>query len=109
MLIRVDVDETICYYEGEREYPLAKPRSDRIEIINELYEQGHTIVYWTARGSLTGKDWFELTTRQLNEWGAKHHTVELGKPHYDFYIDDKSINSEAFFSSIGKMMTKRGD
>ena len=97
MIIRVDIDETICKYEGEREYPKAVPIQERIDKINKLYDAGHTIVYWTARGSVTKKDWAELTVTQLNEWGAKYHKVELGKPHYDLYIDDKSVNSELYF------------
>jgi len=101
MIIRVDIDETICKYEGEREYPLAKPIQERIEKINKLHDDGHTIVYWTARGSVTKKDWAELTVAQLKEWGAKYHKVELGKPHYDLYIDDKSINSELYFGTEG--------
>ena len=27
----------------------------RIQKINTLYEEGHTIVYWIARGTLTNK------------------------------------------------------
>tara|TARA_R110002020_G_scaffold78506_4_gene197417 strand:- start:28 stop:336 length:309 start_codon:yes stop_codon:yes gene_type:complete len=100
MIIRVDIDETICEYGDVREYPLAEPIQSRIQKINELYDEGHTIVYWTARGSVTKKDWTELTVLQLNEWGAKYHKVELGKPHYDLYIDDKSINSDTFFKDL---------
>ena len=100
MIIRVDIDETICKYEDEREYPKAVPIRERIDKINKLYDDGHTIVYWTARGSVTKKDWAELTVMQLKEWGAKYHKVELGKPHYDLYIDDKSINSELYFGAI---------
>ena len=29
--IFVDIDETICYYEGERDYNLAKPYLERIK------------------------------------------------------------------------------
>ena len=97
MIIRFDIDLTICKYEDEREYPKAVPIQERIDKINKLYDDGHTIVYWTARGSVTKIDWAELTVTQLNKWGAKYHKVELGKPHYDLYIDDKSINSELYF------------
>tara|TARA_R110000824_G_scaffold12890_4_gene56209 strand:+ start:5859 stop:7013 length:1155 start_codon:yes stop_codon:yes gene_type:complete len=97
MIIYVDIDETICLYEGKREYPLAKPLLKNIEKINQLYEQGHTITYWTARGSQTGLDWRDLTVKQLTEWGAKYHEVKLGKPHYDLYICDKAVNSEDYF------------
>ena len=35
MIVYVDIDETICEYEDEREYPLAKPLPKNIDIINE--------------------------------------------------------------------------
>ena len=97
MIYYVDIDETICFYDGERYYPDARPLRENIKKINELYDDGHTIVYWTARGGVTGIDWTELTTDQLNEWGAKHHALKLGKPPYDVFIDDKAINSRDFF------------
>ena len=97
MIIYVDVDETICFYEGERHYPDAIPAYDRIEKINRLYDEGNTIVYWTARGSTSGIDWMETTREQLDKWGAKHHDVKLGKPHFHLYICDKSINCERYF------------
>ena len=98
MVYYVDIDETICYYEGKREYPNAKPDHDRISVINKLYDEGNTVVYWTARGGTTGIDWTELTTKQLNELNAKHHEVKMWKPHYDLFICDKAINSERFFT-----------
>ena len=99
MIIYVDVDETICFYEGERHYPDAQPDHKRIEKINSLYEAGNTIIYWTARGSTTGVDWTETTRTQLTRWGAKFHDVKLGKPHFDLYICDKSINCERYFKN----------
>lgn len=101
MIIYVDIDETICRYEGPREYPAAVPIREHIDKINQLYDEGNTIVYWTARGSKTKIDWTDLTKKQLIQWGAKHHDVLLGKPHYDLYIDDKSINTDAYFNQKG--------
>ena len=102
MILYVDVDETICSYPKERNYPLAEPISENIDKINQLYDEGHTIVYWTARGSTTGIDWTELTVMQLKQWGAKFNRVQLGKPHFDLYICDKSINSKRFFDNQGE-------
>ena len=98
MNIYVDIDETICHYPEEREYPLAQPIKENIERINQLHELGHNIVYWTARGTVTGIDWTELTVQQLKEWGAKYTKVKLGKPAYDIFICDKAINSDRFFN-----------
>ena len=97
MIIYVDIDETICTSPPSRDYSLATPIEKNITKINQLYDEGNEIVYWTARGSQTGLDWTELTRKQLVEWGAKHHDVKLGKPHFDIYICDKSINAERFF------------
>lgn len=100
MIIYVDIDETICTHDvshGARDYSLAKPIPERIQKINKLYKNGNTIVYWTARGTMTGIDWRDVTERQLQEWGADHHELKLGKPAYDLFIDDKNINSETFF------------
>ena len=98
MIIYVDIDETICITPEDRDYTKAVPIQKNINKINNLYDNGNTIVYWTARGSGTGIDWTELTVMQLKEWGAKYNQVKLGKPVYDLFIDDKNINSERFFN-----------
>ena len=107
-IIYVDVDGTICsqqnspqdFKDEEQDYTNIVPFSDRIKAINELYDQGHTIVYWTARGCLSGMDHAGLTNAQLLKWGAKYHRLEIGnKPHFDMYICDKSFNSESWFHS----------
>jgi hypothetical protein len=102
MIYYVDIDETICHYDGERHYPDAKPICDNIEKINQLYEQGNKVVYWTARGTTTGIDWTETTEKQLNDWGAKYHELKLKKPNYDVFICDKAISSERFFKKCIK-------
>lgn len=98
MIIYVDIDETICITPEDRDYTKAVPIQKNINKINNLYDNGNTIIYWTARGSGTGIDWAELTVMQLKEWGAKYNQVKLGKPVYDLFIDDKNINSERFFN-----------
>jgi hypothetical protein len=98
MNIFVDIDESICYYADERDYNLALPIKDRIDKINKLYEEGNTITYWTARGSVTKIDWYNVTKKQLEMWGCKYHNLSVGKkPAYDLLICDKAINSEEFF------------
>jgi len=97
MIIYVDIDGTIASITNG-EYHKAEPMEANIRKINELYDEGNTIVYWTARGSQTKIDWYKCTANQLTKWNAKHHELKLGKPHYDLYIDDKSINSVEFFN-----------
>lgn len=98
MIIYVDIDETICDTSDNRDYTQSTPIKDRIAKINKLHDEGHTIIYWTARGSGTGVDWEETTKRQFGEWGVKYHELRFGKPIYDLFIDDKNIDSETFFN-----------
>jgi len=98
MIIYVDIDETICVTPTDRNYELAQPLPNRIDKINQLYYDGHTIVYWTARGTMTAIDWRKITENQLRTWSAKYHELKMNKPQYDLYIDDKSINSERYFN-----------
>ncbi len=96
-IIFVDIDETICTKSEDLDYAKAKPLYKRIEKINNLYDEGNTIIYWTARGTGSGIDWREVTEKQFKEWGVKCHDLRFGKPIYDLFIDDKNINSERFF------------
>lgn len=101
--IYVDIDDTICYYDEECKgnYNLALPCKERIEKINKLYSEGNEITYWTARGSVTKIDWYDVTKKQLALWGCKYHNLSVGKkPPYDLLICDKVINSEVFFKEV---------
>ncbi len=105
----IDIDGTICDKPECREdcdYHTSIPKPDRIGKINKLYDEGHQIIYLTARGmgrygdraDLAKRTFYELTVNQLNEWGCKYHKLILGKPSGDYYIDDKGINANEFFS-----------
>jgi hypothetical protein len=90
----VDIDETICTTSASREYTKAVPLIENINKINRLYDAGHTIVYWTSRGSRKQINWYELTKSQLDSWGAKYHELRVDKPYYDCFIDDKTLRIE---------------
>lgn len=101
MVIYVDIDDTIADYDvndSSTDYYRARPISINIDKINNLYDEGNTIIYYTARGSVNThrkKEYMELTKRQLKEWGAKYHEVSVGdKPAYDLIICDKSKRIE---------------
>ena len=91
----VDIDETICFFDGDRIYENAIPNYDNIEKINKLYDEGWHITYWTARGGLCKIDYYSITKEQLDSWGCKYHHVSVGeKPLYDLLIDDKAKRIE---------------
>tara|TARA_R100001163_G_C5037688_1_gene176541 strand:+ start:531 stop:836 length:306 start_codon:yes stop_codon:yes gene_type:complete len=100
MVIYVDIDNTICKTNSSAEYDKAVPIKSRIEKINKLYEAGNTIIYWTARGTKTGKNWRDLTERQFREWGVRCHELHFQKPVYDLFIDDKNIESNTYFEDV---------
>ena len=99
-IVFVDIDETICFYEkdipldGKKNYEEAIPSKKNIKKINKMYDNGCTIIYWTARGSRSGIDWTDFTKNQLDSWGAKYHEVRCNKPYYDIFIEDRSIRIE---------------
>jgi CMP-N,N'-diacetyllegionaminic acid synthase len=105
----IDIDGTICKEViipdsgGKKDYANHIPMTERIAKVNALFDAGHTIKYMTARGCVSGIDYFDLTKKQLDEWGAKHHELSVGeKENYDIWIDDKAFWSENFFRETGE-------
>ena len=99
MVIYIDVDETVCMTAGKkdcaRDYSLAVPIRKNIAKANKLYNNGHTIVYWTARGGHSGLNWKQFTEYQLTNWKCKYTRIEKQKkPSYDLFICDKTKRIE---------------
>ena len=88
------MDNTICETSGT-DYAGAKPWPERIAVVNRLYESGHRVVIWTARGSLKGVTLAlrQLTRRQLTQWGVLHHELKMDKPFFDVLVDDRAVSS----------------
>jgi len=103
-----DIDGTICRQSKLNGYATAFPYEDRINLINQLYDDENYIIYLTARGMLTcngdiseaNKKWYDITLNQLKDWGCKFHELHLGKPSADYYIDDKGISDKNFFEKL---------
>ena len=94
MIIYVDLDGVLCsIFDGD--YRLSTPYHDNIAKVNALYNDGHTIVIWTARGVTSNSvpKLFDLTRKQLDAWGLKYHELRMNKPHYDIFIDDHAFNT----------------
>ena len=91
--IFVDIDETICTKSPNNDYSKALPLKENIKRINQLYNSGHMITYWSARGTGTGINWRDVTIKQFENWGVKYHHLSLGeKPIFDLLIDDRVLN-----------------
>ena len=110
-----DIDGTICNNTWGK-YEEAEPWMDRINYVNNLYDEGHYIIYMTARGASkwdpsfgvpAGADtkvdfdkMFNFTDNQLKGWGCKYQELRLGKPNADYYVDDRAVTDGHFFSKV---------
>ncbi len=94
-----DLDNTLCRTKKSN-YKGSKPIKERIKIVNQLKDNGHEIIIYTARymnrynGNVKKikKKYYKLTYNFLLRIGLKFTKLIMGKPKYDFFIDDKSIN-----------------
>ena len=88
MVIYVDVDGTICW-NSDSDYENSTPRWKQIHKINKLYDKGNTIIYWTARGTVTKIDWLELHEVKLKKGDVVRQRV--GQPHQLFALTDGEV------------------
>lgn len=97
MIYCFDLDNTLCItIDGD--YKNSKPIQERIDKVNKLHSEGNRIIIDTARGSVTGIDWFDLTKSQLDSWGVRYDELKVGiKTYADVYVDDKGINDNQYF------------
>lgn len=93
-----DVDGTILLTTTGK-YADCVPIPGRIEQVNALYDVGHKIVYWTARGATSHTDWYNFTKQQLDDFGCRYHEFYTRKPHYHVWVDDKAVNAQDFFKA----------
>lgn len=106
--ICIDIDGVICKTIGNN-YRKSKPIKKNINYINNLYKKGHFIKIFTARfmgrnndnKKKAEKSGYKLTKFQLKKWNLNYHKLIMGKPSYDYFIDDKAFNSfKDFFKKI---------
>ncbi|WP_320675010.1 adenylyltransferase/cytidyltransferase family protein [Prochlorococcus sp. MIT 1341] len=97
-----DIDGTIfdtpTDAEGRPDYFNSVPIPMMLQEVNKLYDQGHYIIFFTARGRSSGLDWSRHTKEQLDKWGFKYNELYpmFCKPTADLFIDDKAINVDVW-------------
>ena len=92
-----DIDGTICTETGGN-YHLCEPFPVAIDALNKLYDRGDEIVLHTARGmkrfnndvAMVYQNLYELTKKQLDEWGVRYDKLIMGKP-YGTLVDADAI------------------
>lgn len=101
MQIIIDLDGTICTEEKTYSRALAKPLPGAVEKLNQLYEQGHTLIIYSARTWME----YEMTADWLAKHGFRYHQLVLGKPVGDVWLDDRAIRFQGWEDAIEKITT----
>ncbi|MCT4223065.1 HAD family hydrolase [Elizabethkingia anophelis] len=102
MQIIIDFDGTICTEERTYSRSMAKPLDHAIESVNKLYDQGHTIIIYSARTWME----YEMTMDWLSRYNVKFHQLILGKPIGDVWIDDRAINFNGW-ENVNKILEEK--
>ncbi len=97
-IICFDIDGVICKTK-KNYYSKSKPNKKLIKYINSLFEKGYYIKIFTARYMGRFNDdskkvkvyGFKKIEHQLDKWKLKYNELIIGKPSYDFFIDDKNL------------------
>lgn len=98
-IIYIDIDGTICS-QTKSDYKNAKPFKSVIKKINQLYNKGNIIVFYTARYMNRKNNnveevyryGYQFTYNQLMSWGLKFHELKMGKPQFDILVDNRVYN-----------------
>jgi hypothetical protein len=99
-IICFDIDNVICRTNLKNDYNKSKPKIKIIRFINKLYDSGYIIKIYTARYMgrnnenyfKVNKLYYKTTDLILKRWGLRYHRLYMGKPNFDIFIDDKSLN-----------------
>lgn len=105
-----DLDNTLVTYPRVKgDYTTVEPIEKNIKFLRHLYNNGHTIIIFTARRMLTHQgnvakvvaDIGAITLESLKKFDIPYTELYFGKPHADFYIDDLAVSS---FDNLEKEM-----
>jgi dTDP-glucose 4,6-dehydratase len=114
MTICFDIDGVLCT-QVDGNYQDAQPDSPMIDLLNRLYDRGCRIVLHTSRfmgranndpvrAERIGR---EFTEAQLARWGVRYHELRMGKPRYDYLIDDRSVFYQSDVSCIEAILQSK--
>lgn len=86
----VDIDNTILL---GNTYETVYPNKTLINKLNNCFNNNYNIIYWTSRGTISNNNWYDFTKKQLDEFNIKYNLLITKKPFFDYFIDDKSLNT----------------
>lgn len=89
MHIAVDIDGILTFETegfGDEAYKNRTPNMKNISIVNNLHQEGHRILLFTARH----EEDREVTIDWLTKHDITYDELIMGKPHYDVFVDDRA-------------------
>lgn len=102
----IDIDGTICDdipNEEAHKMATAAVYEDALEQINQWYDEGNEITFFTAR--LT--EHAEVTEEWLKRHGFKYHGVIYNKPRYTgkpyHWIDNRPVKATTYITKFTKL------
>jgi uncharacterized HAD superfamily protein len=108
----IDIDGTICENirneEGTIRMAGAKPFTESIRRINELYDQGHYICFFTARTD----EHRQATEEWLKKHSVRYHQIIYNKPrkigeyHEYHFLDDSPVRATTFKGKFTSFIKK---
>jgi len=104
----IDIDGTICDdipNEEPGRMATAKLYPDALETINNWYDKGHIICFFTARI----ESHREVTEKWLEENGFKYHSLLMGKPRGGNYhwIDNHLVKATRYNGKFTDLVEKK--
>ncbi len=107
----IDIDGTICDdipNEQSHLFATAKHFPDALETINNWYEGGNYICFFTARV----EEHREVTEKWLKDNGFKFHQLLMNKPRIKdgqsyHWIDNKPVKATTYITKFTKMVRKK--
>lgn len=98
--LRYSIDIDGVLFHSSHDSDVVQPIEENIKRVRRLYAEGHKITLYTSRPPYSKR----RTIRQLNIHGVPYHSLVLGKPYADVYIDDKA---ESFIPSYDAKLSRK--
>jgi capsule biosynthesis phosphatase len=111
--ISVDLDGTICKNKVlGQSYEHVEPIEGAIETLKLFKERGYYVIINTARNMVTlngnvgkiNKYQMPIILDWLRKYDVPYDELVVGKPHVDFFLDDKSIEFKGDWEEMNQRM-----
>ena len=101
-VIGIDIDGVLCSEERTFERPLAIIQEGAKDFLLTLKQRGDVVILWTGRGW----EQYKVTLDWLERHGIPFDQLIMGKPIFDFFIDDRAIRHVTWEQTVDEPIIK---